>query len=147
MNENIIQNQITLVAFKTVKVEYSCTNIEDPSDTSIKTDTIFELQLSDLLINNSPNHFAKVFKVVLKTKNTTFPETININVEFHTVFQCSEKINEEFLNSDFSKISAPAIGFPYLRAFITNLSIQAGIAPIILPSINFVQFHNESKGK
>jgi preprotein translocase subunit SecB len=138
MKENVIQHQISLVAFKAVDVKFSVSS----SLTDSQTDPIFDLKLSDLLINDNPNVFAKVFQLNLVINNISLKEIINFNVEFHTVFQCSENINEEFLNSEFSKISAPAIGFPYLRAFVSNLSIQAGLSPIILPSINFVQFHN-----
>ncbi len=50
-----------------------------------------------------------------------------------------EQITDEFKLSSFPKINAPAIAFPYLRAFISNVTLQAGLEPVILPSINFVQ--------
>ena len=53
-----------------------------------------------------------------------------------------EKITEDFKLSSFSKINAPAIAFPYLRAFVSNLTLQSGLEPVILPSINFVQLAN-----
>jgi preprotein translocase subunit SecB len=54
-----------------------------------------------------------------------------------------EKITEDFKLSSFPKVNAPAIAFPYLRAFISNLTLQSGLEPIILPSINFVQLANK----
>mgnify|MGYP003495716551 CR=1 FL=1 len=140
MKDGIIQSQITLIAFKAVSFHYTCTN-ENAKD--LKPE--FELRLGNLLINDSPNRFAKVFYVDLKIPNPQFNETINIKTEYHTVFESAHQIDTEFLDSDFAKISAPAIGFPYLRAFVSTLSIQAGLAPIILPSINFVQFEKEAE--
>jgi preprotein translocase subunit SecB len=141
MKDSVIQSQITLIAFKSVNFTYSVNN--DANAKGFKPE--FELSLGNLLINDSPNRFAKVFSVALAIPNPNFNEIININTEFHAVFQCAEKIDDVFLESDFAKISAPAIGFPYLRSFISNFSIQAGIAPIILPSINFVQFNLEAE--
>ena len=55
-------------------------------------------------------------------------------------FGLDEDITEEFKVSDFPKINAPAIAFPYLRAFISNVTLQSGFNPVMLPSINFVEF-------
>ena len=41
----------------------------------------------------------------------------------------------------FTKINAPAIAYPYLRAYISNLTLQSNGDPVILPTINFVAFH------
>ena len=38
--------------------------------------------------------------------------------------------------------NAPAILFPYIRAYISNITALGGIAPIILPTLNL-----ESVGK
>lgn len=46
-------------------------------------------------------------------------------------------IDEEFKKSSFPKINAPAIAFPYLRAAIANMTLQAGLPPLMLPSFNF----------
>lgn len=137
MNPNIIQSQITLIGFKAIKLEFSC------DEANSKLEPFFNLRLSDLLIEDNPNCFSKVFNIDLVVQNTSNNETVKITVEYHSTFQCSEKIDSAFLDSDFVKISAPAIGFPYLRAFISNLTVQAGIPPLVLPSINFVQFNNE----
>ena len=37
-------------------------------------------------------------------------------------------------------INAPAIAFPYLRSFLSILTMQAGYPPVMIPSVNFVEF-------
>ena len=139
MNEDNIQSQIKLVAFKAVHAEFNVT-----AKSSDKFDKPkFELQLSDLLSPTSPNNLTKVFNINLLID--IGEELIEIKVVYHTVFQCSTLINEDFLQTDFAKISAPAIGFPYVRSFISTITIQAGVPPVILPSINFVQFAANEK--
>jgi preprotein translocase subunit SecB len=141
MKNSVIQSNISLIAFKAINLNYSAESNEENKS----KETEFELRLGNLLIDDSPNRFAKVFYITLNIPNPHFNEIIKIKTEFHAVFQSSQKIDNSVLESDFAKISAPAIGFPYLRAFISNLSIQAGIAPIILPSINFVQFNMDAE--
>lgn len=65
-----------------------------------------------------------------------------IGLEMNFLFESDEIIDEEFKNSSFPKVNAPAIAFPYLRAYISNLTMQSGFTPLLLPSINFVEFSN-----
>ena len=65
-----------------------------------------------------------------------------IELEMNFLFESDEIIDEEFKNSSFPKVNAPAIAFPYLRAYISNLTMQSGFTPLLLPSINFVEFSN-----
>lgn len=55
------------------------------------------------------------------------------------IFETAEPIDAEFKASDFVNQNAPAIAFPYLRSFITTLTANTGIGPIILPSFNFAK--------
>ncbi len=49
------------------------------------------------------------------------------------------EIDETFIASHFPRVNAPAIAFPYLRAMISNITLQAGLKPVMLPSINFAE--------
>lgn len=143
MSDSYIQNQIKLHEFKAVHVTFDCVKIDSESE---HKNLKFNLNLSDLTFPDDPKKYIKSFQLDISARSNVKEEIVHIKVEFHTVFECSEAITQEFLNSEFSKVSAPAIGFPYLRAFITTLTSQAGIAPLILPSINFIQFNQERLG-
>lgn len=143
MTESVIQTQIKLVGFKAVKVEVNCLSQKTNDNFKPK----FDLNLGDLQFEDSPNWFAKVFYVQLDAPSEGTDEFVHYDVEFHAVFECSQPVDGNFLSSEFAKISAPAIGFPYVRAFISTLSLQAGLPPIILPSINFVQFSKADAGQ
>lgn len=52
--------------------------------------------------------------------------------EFDTDLKSAEK--DIFFNT-----SAPAILFPYVRAYITTLSSLSGVTPVILPTLNMSQ--------
>lgn len=140
MNEDAIQHQIKLIGFKIASFTFKAIPNPDKNDSPNKK---FNLDLDNLLFQDSPNHFIKVFKVDLNFEGPNKEEIFDLVAEYHAVFECSMNITDEFLNSDFAKISAPAIGFPYLRAFISSFSVQGGLPPIVLPSINFIHFNKE----
>lgn len=104
--------------------------IEDESE--IQKDIELEIKTSFLLNKERKEEYCVVFDCSLKNS------FIDLKTEFVAVFLASQEIDEEFINSPFAKNSR-AIGFPYLRAFITNFTINAGIPPIILPTYNFTK--------
>ena len=72
-------------------------------------------------------------------------EEFNILMEMVFLFELVEDIDEKFKQSDFLTINAPAIAFPYVRSYISNLTLQSGFSPIILPSVNFVKLAKKNK--
>ena len=70
-------------------------------------------------------------------------EVINAKVTMIGIFRCSE--NLELSEDTFGKINAPAIIFPFIREHLANLSLKAGIPPILLPPVNFVQLDKLKK--
>lgn len=60
---------------------------------------------------------------------------LNILVKAEGEFEFDADLSEETKDT-FFKTSAPAILFPYVRAYITTLSSLSGQKPIILPTLN-----------
>jgi len=102
-----------------------------------REDNSFGLNIGHFFPEDSPTIFGVSFDVEIK--DTRF----DLHIEANFLFQSDESISEEFKLSDFPKINAPAIAFPYLRAYISNLTLQSGFEPVILPSINFVNLAEE----
>ena len=61
------------------------------------------------------------------------------------IFEFGEKTKLSI--EDFGYINAPAIIFPYIREHLSNVSMKAGIQPILLPPINFVKLAKEKRKK
>lgn len=70
-------------------------------------------------------------------------ELFTLNIVFGAVFGTNEKIDADFKKSTFVKSSSPAIAFPYLRSFISTLTLNAGLPPFILPAYNFTKENGE----
>lgn len=98
------------------------------------------------------NTFALRFKKNFDIKNkksfriifylTVNDKKFNLDIEAMFNFLTDEYITEEFKQSHFTEVNAPAIAYPYLRAFVSNLTLQSGVDPAVLPTINFMKFEN-----
>jgi len=70
--------------------------------------------------------------------NSKLPsQALEINLKYIAEFEANEVITEKFKESIFPRQNSPAIAFPFLRAFVSNLLLSSGYRPMILPSINF----------
>ncbi len=102
-------------------------------------DSQFHLSFEPVFFDENARKFNIVFDFGFITEDAKY-----LRVEYHSSFQTDTDIDDGFRNSKFPIINAPAIAFPFLRAFIANLLISSGNQPILLPSINFVNFKRES---
>lgn len=63
-----------------------------------------------------------------------------LEIEHSSIFTSNVNLDKKFQESNFPKVNAPAIAYPFLRTFIANFLLNSGYEPIILPSINFTKF-------
>jgi preprotein translocase subunit SecB len=99
-----------------------------------------EMSLSyNLLFNNliaeSSHQFAVDFTIHLVNTTKDFQSTIKMLALFET----NVLIDDTFKTSTFIQVNAPAIAFPYLRSFVTTITSNAGLKPIVLPAINLTK--------
>jgi len=87
------------------------------------------------------NQFAVILEIGLANQHKTFEFKIKATAHFES----SENITMDFADSPFARINAPAIAFPYIRAFISNFTLNIGYNPVMLPSFNFVKMAEEQK--
>ena len=97
----------------------------------------FALKVGQIFPEDEKKQFVIVFDIDLKDKD------FDLVFQVAFVFSTEDEVTEEFKFSDFPKINAPAIAFPFIRAYISNLTLQSGFEPVILPSINFVKLAKE----
>jgi len=70
---------------------------------------------------------------------------ISSKIKMLGIFEFGEKLTLSIDN--FANINAPAIIFPFIREHLSNVSMKAGIQPILLPPINFVELAKDKKKK
>ena len=86
--------------------------------------------------------FFVLFDLNLKSRDNEDDETEGgiFSCKFVARFECDDTITDEFKHSNFPKVNAPAIAYPFLRAFVNNYFVNAGYNPVLLPTYNFTKF-------
>jgi preprotein translocase subunit SecB len=120
--------KISLKECKVQEMTFSIVKNDDRKEDS------FDLKTSQTFSEEEKRKFNLFFEINVKDRDFDF------DIKMLFIFELDVDITEEFKVSDFPKINAPAIAFPYLRAFISNVTLQSGFNPVMLPSINFVEF-------
>jgi len=92
-------------------------------------------------------------KGVIKSSESTFQMTLGVKIEDENKtllvdivavsdYIFDNKVDKETLNKLFY-INAPALLFPYIRAYISALTSLSGIKPITLPTLNMSTLGDE----
>lgn len=72
---------------------------------------------------------------------------ISSKISMLGLFELPE-VEDPTLNIEyFGSVNAPAIIFPFVREHLASVSMKAGINPILLPPINFVNMASEKSKK
>ncbi len=102
-----------------------------------------ELEISDDLdvefaqsgaVNEAENRYRHTLNIIIRDKNNA----IDINIEALGFFEFEKELGEEE-RARFFRINAPAIIFPYIRAYVSSITSLSGIKPLILPTLNLAQ--------
>ncbi len=99
-------------------------------------DKTFEI-IPSASIDRSKNEFNIAVEVIIKDSDNDFIiKMVGVGI---FLFESVEDKNLE----DFISLNAPAIIFPYIRAFIANMTAQTGFGTINLPTLNLSSFKEQ----
>lgn len=77
------------------------------------------------------NIYRLFFEITINDKSDSLDIFLNVEGKFEFDKDLTDSEKDSFFN-----INAPAILFPYVRAYISTLTSLSGINPIMLPTIN-----------
>ena len=123
-----MSEQIAKFRFKGFSIQKSLIEIKGDLNTDNKIDVEFK-QASG--IEDSDSLYMHVLGVSIKDRE----DKLNIEVEAKGFFEFDKELDAD-TRSRFFNVNAPAILFPYVRAYITTLTSLSGICPVILPTLN-----------
>jgi len=126
MNEKTQEAKFKFQNFKIIK------SVIELSDNDEKISDSFKLHFTpkgSIVKNNN------IFQLHLETSVQDENDVLNIIVIAKADFMFSDSIEPNMLNNMFY-VNAPAILFPYIRAYISTLSTLSGIKAITLPTMN-----------
>jgi len=132
-----MEEQIAQFRFTKYKILKSNIEIKNEQNISEKLKVNFNiLQTKDM----EENKFRLSLNIHINDEN----EEMNIDVNSEGYFEFESGLNQEYLKIFFNS-SAPAILFPYIRAYITTLTSLSGVKPIILPTLNLTNREKANK--
>lgn len=122
-----------------VLIESQFKRIPEISFNSPEFENHININLEDQRLDN------KIFITVTLnfTAGKSNEEEIKALIKYLGIFEFEN--SSELPLDEFAKVNGPAIIFPFMREHLATISMKAGIAPILLPPINFVKFTNEIK--
>jgi preprotein translocase subunit SecB len=85
------------------------------------------------LINEGDRTFLLSIDLTVKDSNGAY----NIDCKCFGFFTFNVKEGEDLVVDDFFYLNAPAIMFPYIRAYISSVTALSGLATVNLPLLNF----------
>jgi preprotein translocase subunit SecB len=129
MNTPEIQAKIRLDLVQFVSVSFETNSVD--KDVTKEVSLSMELSIERNTGNNTS--FRVVFDISLHSPQNE----LRLNLKAIALFVTTETISDEFLHSPLAKVNAPAIAFPFIRAYIANFTLNCGFNPIMLPSFNF----------
>ena len=96
----------------------------------IKVDVHFEHNF----VEASDRNFKLKFVIKLHSDAPYLSLTVETLGHFSIEGQTTSDIEHTF-----TKVNAPAILYPYVRAFISNFTLSSGIGAVVLPPLNFME--------
>lgn len=113
---------------------YSFDEFEFNSSNNPKEDTSIKIDPSGVLETKSNKYFL-VFDFYAFDENVGVDKPY-VKCKLQALFNFSEEISSIDDVPPYFYANSIAIVFPYLRSFISSLTIQANIRPVILPTMN-----------
>ncbi|HKK62728.1 MAG TPA: protein-export chaperone SecB [Bacteroidales bacterium] len=92
------------------------------------------------LINKDESNFQLQLSVKIGDENNV----INIEIEAVANYSFDQQIGVETLDKLFY-VNAPALLFPYIRAYISTLTNLSGFEPVNLPTLNMTKLGSDLK--
>ena len=122
-----MSEQISKFRFKSFRIINSSIKINDDNLNNVELS--IDLKQEGNVLNN--NTYESILDVYVFNES----KTLEVKVKLRGEFEFDNQLDEN-QKAKFFEINAPAILFPYLRAYISSITGLSGISPIILPTIN-----------
>lgn len=100
---------------------------------SVSFDPVVKKGLND-------HEYIFILKVCIKDDSNTFCLKVSMQGFFSYQGNSSELI-------EYMSLNAPAIMFPYIRAYVSNITALSGISPMVMPTMNLTGVGNDIKEK
>jgi preprotein translocase subunit SecB len=64
---------------------------------------------------------------------------LHLHMQYYAWYEAAGDLPDDLVGNDFVMVNAPAIAYPYLRAYVSQMTVLSGIPSVYLPVVNFVE--------
>lgn len=122
--------QLELLSFEIRKVLFE----RNTTEKSFNFETNVKFGVKNISKTETSEDFSTAF--IVELKDNAAPQTPSIQVEAIAMFRIKGNPPQEIIEN-YKHISSPTITYPYIRAFIANLTTLSGLNTVNLPTIAF----------
>lgn len=126
------------IQFLNFIVRESYISFNETGDYKIKID--FDTKA---IVNQAASKYNLFIETVISEENGK----LNIRVASESFFNYDDQINIEELKEGLFTKNAPAIVFPYIRAYIASLTALSGVPTLNLPTLNMTKLGEDLQSK
>ncbi|EKF9400107.1 protein-export chaperone SecB [Vibrio cholerae] len=127
-----------------MKIQLKNTRVE--SLNLISNDEITKDEFLLSMANGYPDKELKFFVVKFDIEVKS-EHGYELQLGYVAEFETDEDVSTEFKNSQFPIVNAPAIAYPYLRSFVSLLTLNSGYETLVLPTVNFQAMAQKAKAE
>lgn len=129
MKFNLVHTELTKLNFEKIL-----------SDNDASDDTGYNVSVKLFIDTNNNKMFGVLFHLTFRHERD-----FSLDIGYLAWFESDKELQQKDIESELAQINAPAIAFPYVRGFVSLLTLNAGVRPVILPTINFVKMYQDHK--
>lgn len=93
---------------------------------------------ADMAYSYDYNYRMKTLRSILSVSVSQEELPFHLEIEFEGLFRLNKSIPERSIQP-FARINCPAILFPFIRECIADITRRAGLSPLLLPVVNFIE--------
>lgn len=125
-----------------MKIHLKNTRVESLNLTSNKkiTEDSLSLNIANGYSDKDLNFFIVKFDIEVESEHG-----YELQLEYVAEFETDENISIDFKKSHFPVVNAPAIAYPYMRSFVSLLTLNSGYESLLLPTVNFQELAKKIK--
>lgn len=127
--------QLNFLGFSVTQVDFN----RNLGFTQSEFDIELEFKAQHPTIEDKKN-FAIFFDVKITSKNPD-GNPCHLNIKANGAFKIVGEPSQPVYDN-YTRLSAPSIVYPYIRAYVSNLFTMSGLTPLILTPVNFATATN-----
>jgi preprotein translocase subunit SecB len=126
--------EISLAELRVLELKFMSADYgePDPSEEAVRKKDGYQMGFDVVRRPGTQREFSVIFNCRVYAE-----ELRHLELAYLARFDTTEDVDENFMKSHFVGMNAPAISYPYMRAFVGQMLLISGYKPITLPTINF----------